>query len=232
MRSQTPHFCAHARYLNCPGDMGLAGGPALADMTDGGSSDRGRSWPQQLIGRSPVKATQKLHDAGQSLWIDNITRDMLDSGRLRKIHRRAVGHRPDLQPDDLRQRDRQEHRLRRGDPRSWSTRERRARRCSSSWRSRIYARGRSVPADAPAHRRVDGWVSLEVSPLLAYDTQGDDRGGQAPASARPASRTCSSRSPAPRKGCRRSRRRSSPACRSTSRCCSRASNTSPRPTPT
>jgi transaldolase len=29
-----------------------------------------------------VKATQQLHDAGQSLWIDDITRDMLDSGRL------------------------------------------------------------------------------------------------------------------------------------------------------
>ena len=31
-----------------------------------------------------MKATQKLHDIGQSLWIDDITRDMLDSGRLRK----------------------------------------------------------------------------------------------------------------------------------------------------
>ena len=32
-----------------------------------------------------MKATQQLHDAGQSLWIDDITRDMLDSGRLAKM---------------------------------------------------------------------------------------------------------------------------------------------------
>ena len=26
--------------------------------------------------------TQKLHDLGQRLWLDNITRDLLDSGTL------------------------------------------------------------------------------------------------------------------------------------------------------
>jgi transaldolase len=31
-----------------------------------------------------VKATQKLHDAGQSLWLDNITRDLLTSGTLQR----------------------------------------------------------------------------------------------------------------------------------------------------
>jgi transaldolase len=31
-----------------------------------------------------VKATQALHELGQSLWIDDITRDMLDSGTLKK----------------------------------------------------------------------------------------------------------------------------------------------------
>ena len=30
-----------------------------------------------------MKATQKLHDLGQSLWLDNITRDLLNSGTLR-----------------------------------------------------------------------------------------------------------------------------------------------------
>ena len=29
---------------------------------------------------SDVKATQRLHEQGQSLWLDNITREMLDSG--------------------------------------------------------------------------------------------------------------------------------------------------------
>ena len=27
-----------------------------------------------------MKATQKLHDLGQSIWLDNITREMLDNG--------------------------------------------------------------------------------------------------------------------------------------------------------
>src|SRR4029077_11678976 len=31
-----------------------------------------------------MKATQKLHDLGQSLWLDNITRDLLTSGTLRR----------------------------------------------------------------------------------------------------------------------------------------------------
>jgi transaldolase len=30
-----------------------------------------------------MKPTQKLHDLGQSLWLDNITRDLLKSGTLR-----------------------------------------------------------------------------------------------------------------------------------------------------
>ena len=31
-----------------------------------------------------MKATQRLHDEGQSLWLDNITRDLLDSGTLKQ----------------------------------------------------------------------------------------------------------------------------------------------------
>src|SRR5438067_9341166 len=31
-----------------------------------------------------MKATQKLHELGQSLWLDNITRDLLTSGTLRR----------------------------------------------------------------------------------------------------------------------------------------------------
>src|SRR5215813_11758679 len=31
-----------------------------------------------------MKATQILHDLGQSLWLDNITRDLLDSGTLKR----------------------------------------------------------------------------------------------------------------------------------------------------
>ena len=31
-----------------------------------------------------MKATQELHDLGQSLWLDNITRDLLDKGTLKR----------------------------------------------------------------------------------------------------------------------------------------------------
>src|ERR1044071_2818613 len=31
-----------------------------------------------------MKATQLLHDLGQSLWLDNITRDLLNSGTLKQ----------------------------------------------------------------------------------------------------------------------------------------------------
>ena len=31
-----------------------------------------------------MKATQLLHNLGQSLWLDNITRDLLKSGTLKR----------------------------------------------------------------------------------------------------------------------------------------------------
>src|SRR6185436_9091439 len=38
-----------------------------------------------------MKATQNLHDLGQSLWLDNITRNLLKTGVLRRyIHELSV----------------------------------------------------------------------------------------------------------------------------------------------
>jgi hypothetical protein len=37
--------------------------------------------------RDHTKATQLLHNLGQSLWLDNITRDLLNSGTLEKYIR-------------------------------------------------------------------------------------------------------------------------------------------------
>ena len=34
-----------------------------------------------------MKPTQALHDLGQSLWLDNITRELLDSGTLARYIR-------------------------------------------------------------------------------------------------------------------------------------------------
>ena len=36
--------------------------------------------PKEILGKHPMKATQLLHNLGQSIWLDNITRDLLDSG--------------------------------------------------------------------------------------------------------------------------------------------------------
>ena len=62
--------------------------------------------------RSPNAAT-RLHDAGQSLWLDNITRALLDGGDAGQLHQQLRGDGPDLQPDDLRQGDDGERRLQR-----------------------------------------------------------------------------------------------------------------------
>ena len=52
-----------------------------------------------------MKPTAKLHASGQSLWLDNISREMLDQGSC-ALHRRVLGHRTDVEPIDLRQGDR------------------------------------------------------------------------------------------------------------------------------
>jgi len=117
-----------------------------------------------------VKATQKLHDIGQSLWIDDITRDMLDSGTLAKyiselsvtgltsnstIFDRAVT-KSDKYDDEIR-------RLLKsglkGEPLFFEL--------------ALQDLSRAADLFLPVHQQtatVDGWVSLEVSPLLAYDT--------------------------------------------------------------
>ncbi len=70
---------------------------------------------------------------------------------------------------------------------------------------------------------VDGWVSLEVSPLLAHDTKSTV--AEATTLHALAQRPNGSRYPAPRKGCPRSKKRYSQAYRSTSLCCSPMTNT-------
>src|SRR6266571_4024830 len=42
------------------------------------------TWTHNPEKGDAMKATQMLHDLGQSLWLDNITRDLLDSGTLKR----------------------------------------------------------------------------------------------------------------------------------------------------
>ena len=83
-----------------------------------------------------MNATTELHRMGQSLWLDNITRELLTAARC-TLHRRIGRHRADLEPDDLRPCHQRKHRLRRSHPHEGGVRASPARRCSSNWRWRI-----------------------------------------------------------------------------------------------
>jgi transaldolase len=116
-----------------------------------------------------MRATEELHELGQSIWLDNITRELLDSGQLQTyiddysvtgltsnpaIFDKAIasgGY------DDA------IHEL------ADSGKDREA----IFFELAIEDLRRAADLFGPIHTRtdgVDGWVSLEVSPLLAYDT--------------------------------------------------------------
>lgn len=117
-----------------------------------------------------MKATQALHDIGQSLWLDNITRDLLTTGALKRYI-------DELSVTGLT-----------SNPTIFD----RALVTSSAYDDAIrQALGKGKSGEAlffdlaledltraadlfrPIYDRtagVDGWVSLEVSPLLAHDT--------------------------------------------------------------
>jgi transaldolase len=118
-----------------------------------------------------VKATQKLHDVGQSLWIDDITRDMLDSGTLKKYIEEfsvtGLTSNPTIFDKAISKSTFYDEAIRKlvkdglsGEPLFFEL--------------AIEDLSRAADLFAPVHARtatVDGWVSLEVSPLLAYDTK-------------------------------------------------------------
>ena len=118
-----------------------------------------------------MNATQALHDLGQSLWLDDITRELLDSRELERyvrelavtgltsnpsIFARAVGQSSDYDED-----------IRRGVAADRPAEE-------LFYDLAIADLRRAADLLRPVHDRtdgVDGWVSLEVSPLLARDTE-------------------------------------------------------------
>ncbi len=51
-----------------------------------------------------MEATQELHDLGQSLWLDNITRDLLNSGTLKRYIDELSVDWFDFEPNDFRSR--------------------------------------------------------------------------------------------------------------------------------
>ena len=117
-------------------------------------------------------AMQALLELGQSVWLDYLRRGMLRSGELQGAHRRRTP-RHDLEPDDLRARHRRQHRLRRRA--AHAGRSPRRATCEVFEQlavEDVRAGRRSLPAGVRRDRGRDGFVSLEVSPTLARDTEG------------------------------------------------------------
>ena len=116
-----------------------------------------------------MKATEILHERGQSLWLDNITRGMLDSGQLQRyIDKYAVTgltSNPSIFDKAIESGDYDD--AIRAQPRTGLSDE------ELFFELAIEDLRRAADEFLPVHERtdgVDGWVSLEVSPLLAYDT--------------------------------------------------------------
>jgi transaldolase len=119
-----------------------------------------------------MKATQQLHDLGQSLWLDNITREMLVDGTLRRyiddFEITGLTSNPSIFDRAIRSGHFYDDAIRRKTAAGQS---------GEDLFIDLALEDLAQAADLfrPAHEAtggVDGWVSMEVSPLLADDTAG------------------------------------------------------------
>jgi len=118
-----------------------------------------------------MKATQALHDLGQSLWLDNITRDMLSNGTLQNYIDELSVTGLTSNPTIF------EHALKNSTAYDVAVHEMLERGTTGEqlfFELALEDLSKAADLFRPVHERtdgVDGWVSLEVSPLLAYDTR-------------------------------------------------------------
>ncbi len=119
-----------------------------------------------------MKSTQQLHDLGQSLWLDNITRELLTSGTLGRYIRELSVTGLTSNPTIF------EHAIKNSDFYNDAIREKaHAGKSGEALFFELALEDLTQAADLfrPVHDAsdgIDGWVSLEVSPLLADDTAG------------------------------------------------------------
>jgi transaldolase len=117
-----------------------------------------------------MKATQTLHERGQSLWLDNITRDLLESGTLKRyideLSVTGLTSNPTIFDHAIKNSPAYDAAIRKkvrdgksGEDLFFELALEDLTRAADLFRP-IWDRTRGV----------DGWVSLEVSPLLAHDT--------------------------------------------------------------
>jgi transaldolase len=114
-----------------------------------------------------VKATEQLHDLGQSIWLDNITRTILGDGTLRRyieeLSVTGLTSNPTIFDKAISGGDAYDEQI--AGAAAGPTEE-------LFFELAITDLREAADLFAPIHERtdaVDGWVSLEVSPLLADD---------------------------------------------------------------
>ena len=117
-----------------------------------------------------MKATRQLHDAGQSLWLDNITRSLLTGGTLSRYVGELSVTGLTSNPTIF------DHAIKNSHDYDAAIREKTAAGLSGEelfFELALEDLTRAADLFRPIHSAtngVDGWVSLEVSPTLAYDT--------------------------------------------------------------
>ena len=116
-----------------------------------------------------MKATQLLHNLGQSLWLDNITRDLLNSGTLKRYIDELSVTGLTSNPTIF------DHAIKNSSAYDASIRQKLNEGKSGEdlfFELALEDLTRAADLFRPIHEKtngVDGWVSLEVSPKLAYD---------------------------------------------------------------
>jgi transaldolase len=118
-----------------------------------------------------MNATQKLHEMGQSLWLDNITRDLLTTGTLKRyideLSVTGLTSNPTIFHQAIKNSSAYDEAIRT---------KLAAGKSGEKLFFELAIEDVTQAADLfrPIFERtsgVDGWASLEVSPLLAYDTK-------------------------------------------------------------
>src|SRR6516164_3003394 len=117
-----------------------------------------------------MKATELLHNLGQSLWLDNITRDLLNTGTLKRYIDELSVTGLTSNPTIF------DNAIKNSTAYDATVREKLTQGKSGEglfFELALEDLTRAADLFRPIYDRtdgVDGWVSLEVSPLLAYDT--------------------------------------------------------------
>ena len=135
-----------------------------------GSKKSQKKSPRPAIIGKNIKPTRQLHDVGQSLWLDNITRGLLTSGTLRgyidELSVTGLTSNPSIFDHAIRNSNFYDDAIRQKVKEGKS---------GEGLFFELALEDLTQAADLfrPVHDRTngtDGWVSMEVSPLFAHDT--------------------------------------------------------------